>query len=490
MRTINAGSMCGLTWALCLSLVGCGGNVETDPDSSWSDRNGVAGSEQVAPSEPAPNSEGSGGQTGEDKPPTMTTGTGGTTDTPPEPIAPLATSKDVLVFPGGNGGGRLQLEPMGENMAVTGKGIIPEQLGRPSNALDPSPFVLTLNSSKELVDYKAFPGVGDILELAVRGDKIAIAGYIGPDTQIGEFTFQPEDGRFYLAVLDDQLNVLQAIAIPAPDPDGSMWLGPLHMTAEGSLLVAFDLSNPEPSRLLVKSYGSTLVQQWSQLFVGTDYNFAPYALSELPSGRLALAGSFSGSVTLGETVLTSTATNDQFSSYNGFYTVLDETNGAPLLATRIGGQSFDYINSMSLSETGSVHVAGSIEGTSHVAGLEVVAHELGSGFVAELDDQGEALWVSHNPAESFAVDVASPAGGGALLYGFTQPDKHLFIGRVQGDEASYEPLTLSPVYNLGHMALDSSEGIWISAEFEGELELVSETVKYTEPYGQVLFRIE
>ena len=156
------------------------------------------------------------------------------------------------------------------------------------------------------------------------------------------------------------------------------------------------------------------VTHWSRAFGGSGDD-AVAAVASDASGRVAVAGSSTGTFDPGAGALTSAgATDVVVASY--------AASGTPLWNVRYGGAGRDEALAVAFTPTGDVVIAGRFENTLTIGSTTLVTHGLFDVFVAELDgSDGTPRWaVSFGAAgrdEAFGVAVDA-TGAVAVVGGF------------------------------------------------------------------------
>ncbi len=158
-----------------------------------------------------------------------------------------------------------------------------------------------------------------------------------------------------------------------------------------------------------------------------------------PGGRVAVAGSFTGSATFGTTTLSTAGQRD------GFVGLLD-ANGQYLWARQIGGGLMDAATSVAISSTGDVYVAGYFmeECLFHTSR----ATALGTGtdaFLARFGATGNVEWVVQMGSANAIVSPDNDTIN--VVYDLTiGPDGNLYICGQYADECEFTSIGGAPKF--------------------------------------------
>jgi hypothetical protein len=186
---------------------------------------------------------------------------------------------------------------------------------------------------------------------------------------------------------------------------------------------------------LAKLDGANGSTRWSRL-VG-DAPASPAGLALDAADRPVLAGAFSGSLTLGDAVLTSAGEED------GFVARFD-VDGLPLAARRFGDASTQRVTGLAVDAAERVYLGGWYAGALGLGGLAQSSEGL-EGFVAQLDAQLSAVWAhpvrTRSGAEGATVAEVAVGGGSVWAVGS-------FTGPLQGPEGTVEPAGRADLFVL------------------------------------------
>lgn len=131
---------------------------------------------------------------------------------------------------------------------------------------------------------------------------------------------------------------------------------------------------------VAKLQGSNGAHVWSRAFGGISSEYGQ-AIAIDPTGNVAIAGYFSGSVDLGGGALSAEG------GYDCFVLLLD-TSGAHLKSARFGGRGATFGRNLVLLPGAAWLVAGSFEGTSEFGGEPLTSAGASDAFVAKLRFSG------------------------------------------------------------------------------------------------------
>ena len=332
---------------------------------------------------------------------------------------------------------------------------------------DPGPTItwLPLQGPRRMLTF-----ANAITPNAMTVDKsgtIWLVGQLYRAVSFGGPTLQPIGNGYYLAKLSSDGSHLATVAISraettfpqaiAADGDGNVYV-------TGGLL---STSGTVSSAVFLTKFSSNGTQAYDQTYIGTDTEASAQAIAFRKDGDLVLAGFFNSSITFGTNHLSSAAGL----SSNGFVAIADRSTGAVRSAFRFGGATLDSANSVQVTTSGSMRIAGQMSGSSTIGGMTVQADAQGSAFIAELTDAGVASWVRlvGSPG-TFArgdTNAADRTFGAGHLDLATTSDAILATVGTDGQVAV--PLRVSNTDGNGATtcAADLHGGVWVGGEFEG-----------------------
>jgi hypothetical protein len=200
----------------------------------------------------------------------------------------------------------------------------------------------------------------------------------------------------------------------------------------------------------------------------------------ISGGDIAVAGQFSGTITLGGKSITSAGTSD------GFVARLRATDGAAVWIKQLGGASTASVNGIDVDSSGNVIAAGAFSGSASFGGATFTSAGLDDVFVVKLSaSDGSHLWSQAfgGTSEDQPGGVAVDTQGNALVAGFfyntinpgTQP-----IASAGGSDAfivKYASANGAHVWSkgiggtgndtAGAVAVDGSDNVVIAGRFTG-----------------------
>ncbi|MFZ4784289.1 MAG: SBBP repeat-containing protein [Flavobacteriales bacterium] len=172
--------------------------------------------------------------------------------------------------------------------------------------------------------------------------------------------------------------------------------------------------------MLMASYYLDGTADWSK-YVGGENDDVPYCMETMNDGSLLIGGSTNS--------LTGIANNGAQGSFGGgdndgslFHI---DADGGVLWATYMGGPADDWINGITINNTGQVFVAGSTSSTSGIATPNAFQTDLAGGeydsFIAQVGDYGVKDWSSYfgGEGDDRGVGVAYDELGNIYLGGTT-----------------------------------------------------------------------
>jgi hypothetical protein len=241
---------------------------------------------------------------------------------------------------------------------------------------------------------------GSLVAVAPGGD-VFVAGTFSGTLVLDATTLSAAGGTdAFLAVLDGDGNVTRAFALGGPGDETAQSLA---VDANGRAFV----SGSGLGTLAVDTAGATL---WRKTYAG---NVATDA-----TGNVVVAGGFTGSVDFGAATLTSEGGKDVF-------VVKLDGNGIPLFARRFGDAGTQQeAQAISIDAAGNPLIAGVFDGTIDfgtgaltMGSCPSEAWCKTSGFIAELDADGAAVWSrARGPMRAFS-SIAAGATGTVLASG-------------------------------------------------------------------------
>jgi hypothetical protein len=182
---------------------------------------------------------------------------------------------------------------------------------------------------------------------------------------------------------------------------GSMTVGSTTLTSAGSNDIFI---------IKLDSSGSPV---WATSFGGTD-NDIGNAIAVDASGSSYTTGNFQGSMTVGNTTLTS-AGND-----NIFIIKLD-SSGSPVWATSFGGTDDDigYAIAIAVDASGSSYTTGSFRGSMTVGSTTLTSADSFDIFIIKLDSSGSPVWATSfgGTDNDYGRGIAVDASGSSYTTG-------------------------------------------------------------------------
>ncbi|HVZ38921.1 MAG TPA: hypothetical protein VHI13_06570 [Candidatus Kapabacteria bacterium] len=167
------------------------------------------------------------------------------------------------------------------------------------------------------------------------------------------------------------------------------------------------------SDIFIARYDSYGIQQWAKRYGGTgDESVAAIAVDS--AGGVVIAGSFSGSETIGGVLLASAGGDDLFVARY-------DTAGEPVWGLRAGGSGKDAARGVASAGDGAVLVTGWFNDTMVVGGTRLIApHDGGpDAFVARLGSDGSPEWAERfgGPGRDSGTAIAADGAGNGYVTG-------------------------------------------------------------------------
>lgn len=173
---------------------------------------------------------------------------------------------------------------------------------------------------------------------------------------------------------------------------GTVTFGTTTLTSAGGADIFVTKTSPSGEALWATQFGST----------STDMGWAVDTDSE---GNVYVTGRFSGTVTFGNTTLTSAGNSDVF-------LIKINTSGTLVWAKQFGGTSADIGRAITVDTSGNVYVAGTFTGSVAFDSTSLTSSGGSDIFVVKTDSNGAVLWASQyggsqaDIAHGITVDTA------------------------------------------------------------------------------------
>lgn len=169
-------------------------------------------------------------------------------------------------------------------------------------------------------------------------------------------------------------------------------------------------------QFLVK-YDGLCEHAWSLALGGEEAGFEDFVLAVDMAGNVVIAGSFYGTIALGELTLKATfgveAIADVLYPTTDLFIAKFSPDGQILWARRFGDDAYQHAHDVATTSSGSLIVVGGVRGSFDLGGAPIVAGDRYDGLLAEFDADGDLTWQSTFGAVAdvgiFEVDVS--AGG-------------------------------------------------------------------------------
>ncbi len=222
-----------------------------------------------------------------------------------------------------------------------------------------------------------------------------------------------------------------------------------------------------PAGYFLAQYSATGTLRWLRSLPSSVTGIA--GLSTDATGKVLVAGTFSGTVDLGaEGALPSAGGTDIFLA-------LHASDGSPVWARRYGGASADAARALALSPSGDILLAGDTGS----AGINFGAGPVGvtsRGFVVRLSPTGALQWA--HPLAGIQA-LAFDSRGRILLTGHTDSVSGGFflicLEANGGDVWSVGPEEGSYGYSMGTaLAVDAEDSVYVAGFFSGTFRNVPE----------------
>ena len=178
------------------------------------------------------------------------------------------------------------------------------------------------------------------------------------------------------------------------------------------------LNHIDSTDIYVAKYSSTGVLQMATLFGGVGYSQGR-GISSSSNGNILISGVFTGSITLGNSVFSSSSINDE----DCFVAGLD-ANGNVLWAKQYGSSTGnDYARGIDADAQGNVYVSGVFSGTVDFGGVTFTAAGAADIFLLKLDANGNIVWrkqIGGNGTEEGCEIEVSAEGSVSITGAYSQ----------------------------------------------------------------------
>lgn len=243
-------------------------------------------------------------------------------------------------------------------------------------------------------------------------------------------------------------------------------------TFNGTIDLGEDVFQNEPLQqdVFVAKLDGDANHIWSRHFKGTSAIF-PYLAVDPVTGDVHVAASFSGSMDPGSGAVTSAGQLDVL------LVKLSSADGATLWQHQYGDVEQQVVSGVAVDSVGSTVVVGSFRGVLAIDGT-VVTNNSGSDdiFVARFDAGGSRDWAKrfYSGGHDAAFGVATDNAGGIMLAGKAEQGINFGCGAVAGvDLGSHHVVRLTPVGNCSWSMVVEGSGnvipVALASDYDGEL---------------------
>lgn len=338
---------------------------------------------------------------------------------------------------------------------------------------------------------QVFGGEGDQAGIAVAAEPTGgavVVGQLGGVADFGGETLESAGGDdIFIAWVDPGGEVTRRLRLGDANPQEARAVA---VASDGSVLLAGAMSGAVDfggdtwtSAGGRDGYVAKLAPDgspaWGLRFGDAGYQAAAGVAVD-PAGQVLLAGAFSGSVTLGDTV-TSAGGHDALIAKLG-------ADGTPLWSRSLGGPLDQRAHGVAVDAAGEAVVVGEFAGTVGIGGSTVGSAGASDAFVLKLDDAGELRWLRRfggSGAET-ARRVAADGAGGVVIGGEFSNSLNLgggplagsgggglFVGKFDGSGGHVwsKGLPGSGGSRLEGLAVSADGGVAITGSLVGTLEI-------------------
>jgi len=183
---------------------------------------------------------------------------------------------------------------------------------------------------------------------------------------------------------------------------GTMTVGNTTLTSAGFADIFMIKLDPDGNPVWAQSFGGTLVDEGIGIAVDA-------------SGSSYTTGLFAGTMTVGNTTLTSAGLNDIFM-------IKLDTDGNPVWAEGFGGTGRDEGIGIAVDGSGSSYTTGLFGGTMTVGNTTLTSAGPGDIFMIQLDPDGNPVWAEGfgGTGEDLGIGIAVDASGSSYTTGSFQ----------------------------------------------------------------------
>ncbi len=230
-------------------------------------------------------------------------------------------------------------------------------------------------------------------------------GYLYLTGKIGGYNFGTTYiNGYFIAKMDNDGNWLWARPIIMDNTSGAGYLGHLAFDNAGYVYMTGFFHQTVAFGSIVLNWSSfvgfvariSTNGTWSQAFIlygtGFDYNGT---LAVDSSSNLYISGTFSGSLTLGDTTINSSGERDIFITKRS-------ASGTWLWAKSAGGTGIDRPEDIAIDANGNVYLTGTIGNNASFGDITIPTE---GAYLAKMDNMGIWLWVRIGGTRGFGVEV-------------------------------------------------------------------------------------
>ena len=173
-----------------------------------------------------------------------------------------------------------------------------------------------------------------------------------------------------------------------------------------------NLVSPGDSSIFITKYDPSGSFTWAK-HAGGNMKDEGFGIVADESGNLYISGTFKGTATIGDTMVTSQGDSDGFiAKYN--------TDGDFIWAEQFGGSGEDVAGRVAVDPSGNVLVTGYFSGMSTFDGTSVTSAGNTDAFIAKYDNSGSLLWVRKGGGtnEDSGFGITSDASGNVIVNGW------------------------------------------------------------------------
>jgi len=241
---------------------------------------------------------------------------------------------------------------------------------------------------------------------------------------------------------------------------GTMTVGNTTLTSAGSGDIFMIKLDPDGNPLWAQSFGGTNFDRGYGFAIAVDASNSSYT-----------TGYFEGTMTVGNTTLTSAGSDDIFM-------IKLDPDGNPLWAQSFGSTAYDQGYSIAVNASGSSYTTGVFQGIMTVGNTTLTSAGSADIFMIKLDPDGHPVWAqsfgspAYDQGLGIALGIAVDASGSSYTTGFFQGT--MTVGNTTLPSAGSGGIFMikldpdgHPVWAQSFGSTDDDQGLGIAVDASG-----------------------